>query len=199
VAAVASIIRTLWNWANSAYSVAVSIIATLTSVVQWIWGMPAQLGSIAGKMWTWLTQGLSDAANWVLARIEDMINGIISAFNRLPGPNIGTVTMPRVGGPPGGGTAAGMTNPRAGRAAGGLGGGLLWVGENGPDLAHLGPGSHVVGAGESQRRADREGDGRPQIIHVNLVVDGRTLAEVIRPVVQKDFGGDVQAALGWSR
>lgn len=199
--AISGVISTLWGWATSAYNVGVTIIGFLGDVVGFVASLPGKLAAAAGNLWGWLTQGLTDAANWVLEKIEGMINGIIGAFNRLPGPDISKVGLPRIGGAPGSGTARGMTNPRAGgMASGGLGGGLMWVGENGPELARLGPGSHVYGAGESARMSGQGGGagGGPQLIQVQLVVDGRVLAEVIRPVIQKDYGGDVQAALGWS-
>ena len=99
-------------------------------------------------------------------------------------------------------------NVRESRASGGLighaaeggpRGGEVLVGEYGPELVELAPGSRVHSNPDTQRKlSERGGSGQPMVVQLNL--DGRTLARLLidplRREVRSIAGGDVQAALG---
>lgn len=97
----------------------------------------------------------------------------------------------------GGGLATGGIK---GAANGGVRSDLTWVGEQGPELVDLAPGSRVHSNPDSQRMASAGGGGGGGPITVNLVVDGAVLARAMfdpqRDIIRGEFGGDVQAALG---
>lgn len=86
-------------------------------------------------------------------------------------------------------------------ATGGSRNGMTLVGEQGPELADLAPGSRVYSNADSLRMAGQMGgSGKLAPIVVNLVVDGMTLARAMvdpqRKYINDHFGGDVQAAYG---
>jgi len=64
-------------------------------------------------------------------------------------------------------------------AGGGPRSNMTWVGEQGPELVDLAPGSMVHSAGDSRRMAAGMGGGSQQPIVVQLVLDGKTLAEAL--------------------
>lgn len=78
--------------------------------------------------------------------------------------------------------------------------GLTWVGERGPELVQMAPGSRVHTAGDSARMAASSGNGE---MLLRMVVDRTTerglvdlLMSMIRVEVVNQGGGDVQLALG---
>ncbi len=84
-------------------------------------------------------------------------------------------------------------------AGGGPRSNLTWVGENGPELADLAPGTMVHSAGDSKRMAAGMGGGSSQPIVIQLVLGTTALGEVIIDPLRKAVwtrGGDVQAVLG---
>lgn len=84
-------------------------------------------------------------------------------------------------------------------AGGGPRSNLTWVGENGPELADLAPGTMVHSAGDSKRMAAGTGGGSSQPIVIQLVLGTTALGEVIIDPLRKAVwtrGGDVQAVLG---
>jgi hypothetical protein len=94
--------------------------------------------------------------------------------------------------------------PRQGvgkRAAGGVAGGLTWVGENGPELVNLPSGSTVRSNADSMRMAG-SGNGGGGMSVVQLVLDGAVLAEALmdpqRNIVRTRYAGSVQKAYGYS-
>lgn len=80
--------------------------------------------------------------------------------------------------------------------------GLTLVGENGPELAEIKPGGRVWSNPDTQRMLSGQGSGQGGPITVNLVVDGRTLANVMvepmRARVNRDAGGSAQQFWGRS-
>ncbi len=86
-----------------------------------------------------------------------------------------------------------------GAATGGLHGGLRMVGEHGPELVELPPGTRVNSNADTERIMGSGGGGIPAII-VQLAVDGRVLAEQMieptRELVRQLGGGSVQRYLG---
>lgn len=103
----------------------------------------------------------------------------------------------------------------AGMAHGGIKGaqdggnksGLTWVGEGGPELLDLPPGSRVHSAGDSRRMAGGSGGGGGGggEVLVHLLADRTTerglvdvLMGILRAEVANGYGGNVQTALGRS-
>jgi hypothetical protein len=104
-------------------------------------------------------------------------------------------------------SGAALAAINAGRASGGVVGaqgggprsGLTWVGEHGPELADLPPGTRVHSNAMSQMIAGRGGgDGGPVV--VQFVPSGNALVDQLLQLLQENirvsYGGDVQAALG---
>ncbi|MFH9610417.1 hypothetical protein [Streptomyces sp. NPDC017448] len=91
-----------------------------------------------------------------------------------------------------------------GAAAGGPRSRMTLVGEQGPELVDLAPGSRVRSNPDTKRLlAGGHAGGSGQPIVVQLALDGRALAEVLidplRGQIQTLSGGNVQAALGQGR
>lgn len=91
--------------------------------------------------------------------------------------------------------------PSIGQAAsGGIRGGMTWVGEHGPELANLAPGSRVYSAGDSQRMAGGGGGGMVAV--AQYVPSGNNMVDSIMKNIQitvgRRYGGSVQAAMGRS-
>lgn len=89
-------------------------------------------------------------------------------------------------------------NKIPGKASGGFGSGLTWVGENGPELADLPPGTQVHSAASSKVKSgqSRSTGGATTLI---LKSDGSKLMDLLVEVLRKAIanqGGDVQAVLG---
>lgn len=88
----------------------------------------------------------------------------------------------------------------SGAANGATSSGLTWVGEHGPELMNLPPGTAVRSAGDSKRAAAGMGGGSGQPMIVQLHVDGHVIAQAMvdpqRKFVQQNFGGNVQKAYG---
>jgi len=86
-----------------------------------------------------------------------------------------------------------------GAASGGIRNGLTWVGEHGPELAEVKPGGRVWSNPDSMRMAGQGGGSRQPLV-VQLMLDGRILAERLldpqREIVDRRFGGSAQAAWG---
>jgi hypothetical protein len=135
------------------------------------------------------------------ARAQYGINGLLRDLRAFDG--VWTATMVtnyvRHGKP---GTGGGLaTGGIKGAANGASASDMTWVGEQGPELVNLPPGSRVHSNPDSQRMAANAGGGGPGgMITVNLVVDGRVLAQAMmdpqRDIIRGEFGGDVQQALG---
>jgi len=88
-----------------------------------------------------------------------------------------------------------------GAASGATSSGWTWVGENGPELAKLPPGTAVRSAGDSRRMAG-QGGATHAIVHFEGSGDAamdallRLLLSKVRIEIRERFGGDAQAALG---
>lgn len=132
---------------------------------------------------------------------KGQLNGLLRDLRNFDGVWTATmITNYKMVGKPGlgGGLATGGIK---GAANGGLRSDLTWVGEQGPELVDLAPGSRVHSNPDSKRMAGAGGGGGGGgPITVNLVVDGRVLAQAMmdpqRDIIRGEFGGDVQAAWG---
>jgi hypothetical protein len=84
-------------------------------------------------------------------------------------------------------------------ATGGVRSNMTLVGEQGPELVDLAPGSHVRSNADTRRFLGVSGGGGGQMMQVNVVVDGKVLARALFDPMRgeiRDRGGNVQSALG---
>ncbi len=95
-------------------------------------------------------------------------------------------------------SAGGVASGIAHAATGGSRNGLTMVGEHGPELADMAPGSRVYSNADSLRMVGQGRSDRPIII--NLIMDGKQVARAtidpMREIVRNSFGGSVQMAYG---
>jgi hypothetical protein len=99
------------------------------------------------------------------------------------------------------GTGGGLaTGGIKGAANGATSNGLTWVGEHGPELMDVAPGTRVHSNPDSMRIAGDAGGGQSGPITVNLVVDGRVLAQAVveptRAMVARQASGSAQKFFG---
>lgn len=133
-------------------------------------------------------------AAWKQAQKLDGFNIDINVnYHRsVTGPEVLDASGHRIGGYASGGIA--------GAASGATSSGLTWVGERGPELMSLPPGTAVHSAGDSKRIAGSGMDAAGGPMIVQLHVDGHVIAQAMvdpqRKFVQQNFGGSVQAAYG---
>lgn len=87
-----------------------------------------------------------------------------------------------------------------GAAQGGLQNGMTWVGENGPELADLPPGTNILSAGQSRAMVERSNNSAGNgMLSIQLTIGNNTLGEIMIDPLRKAVwtrGGDVQAVLG---
>lgn len=103
----------------------------------------------------------------------------------------------------------GAIKPKKGKTSGGIsGGGLEWVGEHGPELRDLAPGSRVYSNPDSMRMSGGASAGAPQALSGTLRLAVERTAErgvvaelfkMFRAEIGNNYGGDVQLALGRTR
>lgn len=137
----------------------------------------------------------ADARNFVINAINAIKNTISSvSFGGLLGKAQGAANT--IGNILGSFFASGGI---VGAATGGIRSGLSWVGEQGPELVSLPAGATVHSAGDSQRMM-QGGGGQMAPIVIQLIADGKQLAEVvvdpIRGLVRQLGAGSVQQFLG---
>lgn len=88
-----------------------------------------------------------------------------------------------------------------GAASGGVRNGMTWVGEQGPELAELPPGTRVHPAGQSQRMAQEMsgGGGKREPVVLELRSSGNAVDDFLLERLRESIrvqGGDVQIVLG---
>lgn len=141
------------------------------------------------------------------------IAAVQSAINNLHGKTV-TVRVTATG------AGAGLLGGFLGQAHGGIVGaargigraatggprtGWTWVGEQGPELAQLPPGTQVKSHGDSMRMGAGGGGGSEVVLRYegsgNAAIDAliNMLLPGMRMTIQRRYGGDVNAALGYSR
>lgn len=152
----------------------------ISSVVDW-------LVNIGSSMWDGITSGARAMANAVIMIINSMITGIntlidginvVNPFHNIP--HIPSISH----------FAAGGTS----------GGGMALVGEMGPELISLSPGTRVHSNSETRKMlGGGSANGDAQVIQLVVSTSGSSveefLAEIIRRYVRVK-GGDVQAVFG---
>ena len=152
------------------------IAARISDVVGFFTGMPGRLASAAGDLWGWIASSFKAA-----------INSVIRVWNDFKIPSI------TIGGwdPPGPGPSFPEfhTPEITTKNIPYLHSGGIVPGAPGQDVLTM------LQAGERVTRAGQAG----MVIQVDVYLDGRQVTESIRKIVQVQHGGNVQAALGFSR
>lgn len=190
------------------------LIEWVKSLIGWIKSIPnrtvrlAQRGADAVRRAARLVR---DALNRILGKknVDIAIRGVTGAIRRIRdliswiGKIVGKTVSISVNFLKGAGSAIGNFLGFAhggivGAAGGGARSNLTLVGENGPELVDLAPGSRVRSNADSRRLAASSGGGGG-IMHITLQIGERRLGELlidpIRSVVTTR-GGNVQAVLG---
>ena len=215
---IVSVIKGAWNWVKENWPLLLTMLTgpfglafvIITGNLDRLWAnikaLPGKIRDVAAGMWNAILDNLYP----VVARVAEEINRMISAYNRLPGPNISMVTVPgqtRAIAPAGG---SGQTSHRGG------GGGSLRMHSGGhvPGGAHIESWKLLQGGEEVLARNDPRntrnhptniaarvsGDSSPKPVNVKVTLHGdgtgQGLLEFIRYSVAVQGGGDVQYALG---
>lgn len=150
--------KAVWasNWQQAQDIVYTSIQNADAVVVGWLRSLP---GKIA------LNMALA------LANLKAWIGKMVSAFSPLTN-LLGSVAA---------GVTGGVAGAAPGLASGGYGGGMTWVGENGPELVNLPQGSYVNNNQSSNRMAQQG----PVQAYIDYDELARTLARVLGQQMQR--------------
>lgn len=200
--------------ANLFVAMGTTILSVLTTIVD---GIVATFGS--------LPFGVGDAVKasavkfyefraTALGVFEDISNRFNDPVYLTPKVNMGAadaterwidnLARPRfvhfiAGSPPSSGSASQYAHGGiVGAATGGVHSGMRLVGEQGPELVNLAPGSKVTPAGATRNMLNGQGSHEKRVIEltVNAILEGRILKDFIKQTVSIDGGGSVQAAFG---
>ncbi len=143
------------------------------------------IGKHGPGMWDGIKNAFRSAMNWIIDRwnsLQFTLPSINIFGNEIGGGTIGTSHINHM-------------------ASGGAGGGMAWVGENGPERVRLPYGSSVMTAGDSARARQTGGQGVSGTLR--LSVDGSTerglireLLRLLRVEIATYHSGNVQRALG---
>jgi hypothetical protein len=132
---------------------------------------------------------VASAVNFVIGMIHDLENALSSingALGGIPGKVLGLL-----------GLASGGI---VGAATGGIHSGLRLVGEHGPELVQMTPGSRVHSAPDTQRMLAGAGGGHHKVT-IRLAASGHAFDQFLlgwlREHARVEGGGDVQVAFGW--
>lgn len=158
------------------------IVNTWNGIGNTISGIVDKVKGFLGSMWNGLTSGLKSAVNGAIGLLNGLIRGVNTIIRGLNSVNpFGAIPqIPQVGY----------------LARGGMGSGPTVVGERGPELVNLQPGSHVKPAGGTAR-ALGGGGGGPVVIEIRS--SGSAIDDMLVEILQKAVrvrGGDVQLVLG---
>jgi hypothetical protein len=186
-------LMTAWGWVSRHWGLVMNVYGVnfIQDVINWLqiaWGWIKRnwstvvtfyapgLQSVIGAvqtLWSWVSRSWSRNVNFNFS-MSGAYNSIKSMLGFAHGGVVGTA------------------------ATGGIRSNMTLVGENGPELVDLAPGSHVRSNSDSRRLVGQGGGGGGPIT-IQLVMDGQRLAEVLfDPLRNQVFsrGGNVQAALG---
>lgn len=188
--------------ANTNYSSFIKTATALTGSAKRARQYATELGLIPPKKNTDVHANTTDAAARIRA-LQGQINALrgktVTIRTVITGGSLAGGI--HVSGPGGSGTLTKAAGGVIGRSADGASpAGLTWVGEQGPELINAPAGSRVWSAGDSARMADRKNGGSGGPITVNLVVDGRVLANAMvepqRELVRQLGAGSAQTFWG---
>jgi hypothetical protein len=182
----------IWNWAAS-------ITDAAAVGLSWVPGLGPKLRIAQGQI-----HKFQNDANRELRKINDIdievrirtigagvLSTAVQAYAQLKKLGYGKAA---------GGVAGGIGQA----ASGGARSNLTWVGEQGPELVDIAPGSRVHTAGDSQRMAGQGGQGGGNLVAVARLDHSQAgqqdmmdvLMRMLRVEIFRVSGGDVQMALG---
>lgn len=167
-------LMTAWGWVNRNWH----LILRFTGI-----GSIIEIIRLLGRAWGWLNRNWKQVlrfsfpgATSIINRLATMWNFVSRAWSRSINFNftvsgaLGTIRKMM-------GFAHGGVVGHIGTAAtGGVRGNMTLVGESGPELVNLAPGSHVKSNPDTRRILAGGGPGSGQPMVINLVVSGRVLA-----------------------
>jgi hypothetical protein len=149
------------------------IVARFRAVVTWFTGLPGKLARAGAGMWSWIASTFKSAINTVIGGWNDLSFTVPEIS--IPG------WVPGLGGKSFGGWTIGTPNlPLLARGGNITRGGLALTSELGPELLALPTGASVtpLGGGAGRGLGRLLAGGAKEIIQ--LVLDGRVVAEVVR-------------------
>lgn len=179
-------LRALWN---SAWE----------GILGFLRGLGGRITRIASGMWDGLKTGLAAVANWIIGRIEGIINALIRAYNAIPewmdprSGDMALVNLPRVGGSGGGSRPSGQHSA----------GGVVRMAEGG--IVRRRPGGIIANIGEGPHDEaviplDGRSLGGPSItVNVNVsgavLTRGSDLGRLIATELTKELQIDPRAVM----
>lgn len=139
----------------------------------------------------------SDRASRILKKIRDtmaQLNGSTATVNVAANISAAAKWAAKAAG----GYAHGGITGAGQAASGGVRNGMTWVGERGPELVNLAPGSQVHSNPDSMRMAGAGGGGNLTLTWQGAPTDplGKAMFDWFRKNIQVSYGGDVTRALG---
>lgn len=172
-----------------------TIVQWFGNVISWLSGLPGKIYHALSGLFDFIGHEASGIYHTVVGWLESIVNFAASIPSKIMGAigSVGSGIMHAMG------FAAGGI---VGAATGGIHGGLRMVGEHGPELLSLPPGTTVHSNPDTQRlmgAAGTHGGAGPIIleIHSGGTALDDLLVEILRKAVRVR-GGDVQIALGRS-
>jgi len=86
----------VWGWVSNFFkntwdTIGTNLSNAIGTIVGFVKGIKDKITKVAANIWDGLKGGLSTVVNWIIDRINDVLNvvqGAIDAFNKLPGPDI---------------------------------------------------------------------------------------------------------------
>ena len=162
----------------------------------WIPGLGPKLHKAAGqfdKFSAGVIKSLEDVPDdkYIDIHLRTIFNGVFQTVSSM------TRQLKAIGAVKAAGGVAGTIGQAA---SGGARNGLTLVGEHGPELADIAPGSRVYSNPDTMRMLSQGNGGGAGPIIVYLMLDGKTLVQAtvdpMRRFVNDHFGGSVQTAYG---
>ena len=132
--------------------------------------MPGKIAGAAKGMWGGLKSGLASAINWIIGKINGLIDTYNSTVGKIPGaPDIGNLHgITTGGGVPKGYTPTGQHKPGARAAGGPVRGGMPYlVGEKGPE--------YIIPKGDGTVIPNHQLGG-DTVVHTHIHLDGKEIA-----------------------
>lgn len=191
-------VQNLWGWVNRNWSRVVQFLSP---------GLSSLIGAV-GTLWNWVNRNWARVVRFTAPGLQSAINAVSTLWgwvNRnwyrvvtlsisIPGLSAAKDALSGLGFSP---FAHGGVRGMSAAATGGVRSNMTLVGEQGPELVNLAPGSHVRSNADSRRLASNGGSGgTPALIFKS---SGRRvddlLLEILREAIHQR-GGDPIAVLG---
>jgi TP901 family phage tail tape measure protein len=185
------------NWrsiSDGAQAVWRDVVHFFTSMAAWLAGLPKTIYRFLSGMFDFIGNEAAGIYNTVIGWLQSIVNFAASIPSKIMGGlgSLGGKVLSFMGFAHGGEVSA--------AAVGGPRGGMVMVGEQGPELVRLPFGSTVHSNPDTQRMLAGGGGGYSgQPIQVNFILDGRAQAKALIDPLRGEIrvlGGNVQTALG---